>query len=489
MGDEGKGRLRRDGEHRGQSTGARKQSELEQAGTVQGTSNGVVVLSAGPLRDLAEPTVVRFCRWRRTQLVRNRKQRPEARGASEARRVDNPKGLCFHLDPFDLGRGNGLMPMILNEEQTMLKDSARDFCTNSAPIGQFRKLRDEQNPDGFDRNTWRAMVDLGWAGIPWPETYGGLQFGYKGLGVVTEETGRTLLASPLFATVWVAGTLINLGGSDGQKSALLPRISAGELLLALALEEGNRHAPYQIQSTAKASGDSFTLNGCKTFVLDGHVAEHLIFVARTSGQPGDRDGLTLFLVPADQSGVSISRTSMVDARNAANLSLTDVSVPADAVLGSVNGGAEILDAALDIARIGLAAEMLGSLQECFERTVAYLKEREQFGVPIGSFQALKHRAANMFCEIELSKSCVLEALTALDEARDAQEIARLASLAKAKVGETFTTVSREGIQMHGGIGMTDEFDIGFFIKRAAVTEQTFGDVHFHRNRYGELEGY
>ena len=180
---------------------------------------------------------------------------------------------------------------------------------------------------------------------------------------------------------------------------------------------------------------------------------------------------------------------MADSRNAANIELNGVSVLSDAVIGDVGKGADILDPALDIARIGISAEMLGSLQECFERTVEYLKERKQFGVAIGSFQALKHRAANMFCEIELSKSCVLEALTALEEQRDAEEIAKLASLAKAKVGETFNLVSREGIQMHGGIGMTDEFDIGFFIKRAAVTEQTFGDVNFHRNRYGELEGY
>ncbi len=180
---------------------------------------------------------------------------------------------------------------------------------------------------------------------------------------------------------------------------------------------------------------------------------------------------------------------MVDSRNAANISLNGVKVTADAVLGEVDKGADVLDPTLDIARIGLSAEMLGSLQECFERTIEYLKEREQFGVPIGSFQGLKHRAADMFCEVELSKSVVLEALTALDEERDADEIAKLASLAKTKVGETFTRVSREGVQMHGGIGMTDEFDIGFFIKRSAVAEQTFGDVNFHRNRYGELEGY
>ena len=381
------------------------------------------------------------------------------------------------------------MPMILNDEQTMLKDTAKDFCANSAPIAQLRKLRDEDSADGFDRATWTKMVELGWAGIPFPEEHGGLAFGYKGLGVVTEETGRTLAASPLFATVWLGGTILNLGGSDAQKTALLPKVTAGELLLALALEESHRHDPHGVAARAERSGDGYAITGAKKFVLDGHVADKLIVAARTSGSAGERDGISLFLVDSDAAGVAVTRTKMVDSRNAANIDLQNVAVGADALVGQEGRGADVLDPALDIARIGICAEMLGGAEECFERTVQYLKEREQFGVPIGSFQALKHRAANMFCEIELSKSCVLEALSALDEARDPVDIAKLASLAKAKVGETFHTVSREGIQMHGGIGMTDEFDIGFFIKRAAVTEQTFGDVHFHRNRYGELEGY
>ena len=378
------------------------------------------------------------------------------------------------------------MPMILNEEQTMLKDSAKDFCTNSAPISQLRELRDSDNADGFDRGTWRSMVELGWAAIPWSEDHGGLAFGYKGLGVVTEEMGRTLAASPLYASVWVGGTVINMGGSDAQKAELLPKVAAGEVLLALALEEGHRHQPYRIATTATASGEGYSISGNKTFVLDGHVADQLVVAARTSGDANDRNGISLFLVDSDASGVEVTRTKMADSRNASNISFANAP---GTLLGSLDQGADVLDPALDVARIGLASEMLGSLQECFERTVEYLKERKQFGVAIGSFQALKHRAANMFCEIELSKSCVLEALTALDEGRDASEIAKLASLTKAKVGETFNLVSREGIQMHGGIGMTDEFDIGFFIKRAAVTEQTFGDVNYHRNRFGELEGY
>jgi len=378
--------------------------------------------------------------------------------------------------------------MILNEEQTILKDVARGFCTNNAPISQLRELRDSANVDGFDKATWGSMIELGWAAMPWAEGHGGLAFGYKGLGVVTEETGRTLTASPLFSSVWVAGTLIDIGGTDAQKEEWLPKLADGAVLCALALEEGRRHDPYGITTTAVADGDGFRLSGNKRFVLDGHVADHLIVVARSSGQSRERDGLSLFLVPRAADGVSVARVAMVDSRNAANLELSGVKVGADALIGNLGEGAEVLDPALDIARIGTAAEMLGSMQACFDRTVEYLKQRTQFGVAIGSFQALKHRAANMFCEIELSRSSVLEALTALDEGRDRKEIAKLASLAKAITGETFSLVSREGIQMHGGIGMTDEIDIGFYLKRAAVTEQIFGDVNFHRNRFGELEG-
>lgn len=381
------------------------------------------------------------------------------------------------------------MAMILNEEQNMLRDSAKDFCASNTPITQLRKLRDEEDVEGFDRATWSSMVELGWAAIPWGEEHGGLAFGYKGLGVVTEESGRTLTASPLYASIWVGGTLINLGANDDQKGTLLPQVASGELLLALALEESHRHNPHHIATLAASDGEGYTLSGGKTFVLDGHIADQLIVVARTSGEANDREGISLFLIDRETEGVTITRTAMADSRNAANVRLDGVKVPAEALIGPLGGGADILDSALDIARIGISAEMLGGLQECFERTIGYLKERKQFGVAIGSFQALKHRAANMFCEIELSKSCVLEALTALDEGRDALEIAKLASLAKSKVGETYNLVSREGIQMHGGIGMTDEFEIGFFIKRAAVSDQTFGDVNYHRSRYGDLEGY
>lgn len=375
------------------------------------------------------------------------------------------------------------MPLVLNEEQNMLKDAAKDFCSNNTPISQLRKLRDEKAEKGFDEATWQQMVELGWAGIVIPEDFGGLGFGYMGLGVVLEECGRTLTCSPLIATT-VGATAIMHGGTDEQKGELLPQVAGGELLLALALEETPHHNPYGAAAKAEKSGYGYKVTGSKKFVVDGNVAGKLVVVARTSGKPGDRDGLTLVLVDSDASGVSVTRTFMADSRNAANIEFDGAE---GALLGEEGKGADILDKVLDTGRILLAAEMLGSSQECFERTVEYLKTREQFGVPIGSFQALKHRAAQMFCEIELSKSVVLEALSALDE--DSDEIPEMASLAKARLNDTYNLVSSEGVQMHGGIGMTDEYDIGFFMKRARVSEHTFGNSAFHRNRYGETQGY
>ncbi|MAV25584.1 MAG: acyl-CoA dehydrogenase [Gammaproteobacteria bacterium] len=376
------------------------------------------------------------------------------------------------------------MPLVLNEEQNMLKDAAKDFCTNNTPITQLRRLRDEKDDSGFDTDTWRQMVELGWTGITIPEDFGGLGFGFMGMGVVLQECGRTLAASPLYSTACVGATAIIRGGSDAQKSELLPAVAGGELLLGFALEESPHHQPYGVAATAEKSGDGYEVTGSKKFVLDGHVANKLIVVARTSGSAGDRDGITLVLVDSDASGVEVTRTIMADSRNAANIEFSGAE---GQIIGEEGKGADVLDYTLDAGRILLSAEMLGSVEECFERTVEYLKTREQFGVPIGSFQALKHRAAQMFCEIELSKSVVLEALSALDD--DSDQLAEMASLTKARLNDTYNLVSSEGIQMHGGIGMTDEYEIGFFIKRARVCEHTFGNSAFHRNRYGEIQGY
>jgi len=376
------------------------------------------------------------------------------------------------------------MPLVLNEEQNMLKDAAKDFCKNNMPISQMRKLRDDKSEAGYDPDTWAQMVELGWAGITIPEDFGGLGFGYTGMGVVMEECGRTLACSPLFATTALGASCILHGGNDEQKNELLPKVASGELLLALALEETPHHNPYGAEAAVEQAGGGYVVTGSKKFVLDGHVANKIIVVARSSGKAGDRDGLTLVLVDSGADGVDVTRTIMADSRNAANIELTQVQ---GELLGEEGKGADVLDQVLDIGRILLSSEMLGGLQECFERTVEYLKVREQFGVPIGSFQALKHRAAQMFCEVELSKSVVLEALSALDESSD--DVGELSSLAKARLNDTYNLVSSQGVQMHGGIGMTDEYEIGFFMKRSRVCEHALGNSAFHRDRYGVLQGY
>jgi len=379
------------------------------------------------------------------------------------------------------------MALVLNEDQLLLKDAARTFIQNKSPVTAFRKLRDSNDKDGFDRKLWQEMAALGWAGIIIPEEFGGTGFGFTGLGVVLEETGRTLTASPLMSTALIGASALVLGGSAAHKKEILPAIAAGDWLMALAHEEGPHHSPYAIATKAKESDGGFVLSGKKNFVLDGHVADQLIVVARTSGRSGAREGLTLFLVDSKTPGVKTTRTQMADNRNAASVKFTGVKLARSAVLGQIDQGADILDPILDRARIGLAAEMLGGIREAFERTVEYLKTRQQFGVLIGTFQALKHRAAEMFCEIELSVSVVLDALIAIDENRN--DVPQLASLAKARLNDTYYLVSNEALQMHGGIGMTDEFDIGLFMKRARVAMASFGDASFHRDRYATLEGY
>ena len=381
------------------------------------------------------------------------------------------------------------MSLVLNEDQVMLQESARDFCREKAPVSVLRQLRDNQDARGFSDELWQAMVGLGWSGMAIPEAYGGFEFGYSGLGIVLEETGRTLVPTPLVSTVLLSVTAINLAGTESQKAELLPKVAAGETVLAFALEEGALHKPSHIALTAEKSGDGYVLNGSKQFVLDAHVADQFVVVARTSGKPDDAEGISLFVVDASTPGITVQRLNMVDSRNAGNVRFDKVKVAASALLGDADKGREVLERTLDIGRIGLAAEMLGGVQEVFERTVEYLQQRTQFGVQIGAFQALQHRAAIMYSEIELCKSLVRKALTELERGDAAEDIPALASMCKAKLNEVYELVSNEGVQMHGGIGMTDEFDIGFFLKRARVAQQTLGDASFHRDRYASLRGF
>jgi alkylation response protein AidB-like acyl-CoA dehydrogenase len=373
------------------------------------------------------------------------------------------------------------MALIINEEQQMLKTSAKELLKENGTIANLRKLRDENDATGYDQGLWSKMSEMGWSALAIPEAYGGFAFGYTGLGQVMEEMGRNLTASPLFSTVWLSATAINLGGNVMQKETLLPEIATGNSIVAFASDEGKYHRPHQVKTTARKQGNGYILNGTKTLVLDGHVANKFVVSANVDGN------VELFVVDANTTGATAERVIMMDSRNSATVSFENVELNADAHLGEYESGAALLDKTLDIARIGLAAEMLGGCVEAFERTIAYLKEREQFGVPIGSFQALQHRAAIMFGEIELCKSVVIKALKAIDS--DAPNLSKLASLAKAKLGATYKLVSNEGIQMFGGIGMTDDEEIGFFMKRARVAQQTLGDTNFHLDRLAKMKGY
>ena len=379
------------------------------------------------------------------------------------------------------------MALLFNEEQQYLKDTAKDFVQKNAPINHFRELRDSKDETGYSKELWKQMAELGWAGVLISEEYGGSDFGMVGMGGILEETGRCLVPSPLFATALLGASLIGLGGKADQKKDLLPKIAKGELTTAFALEEGSRHTPYRISTTAEKKGKDFVLNGKKTFVLDGHSADLIVLAARTSGGIEDQSGISLFLIDPNSTGLQRKRTHMVDSRNASEIHLKGVEVSETKLLGELDAGFSIIEEVLERGQIGISAEMLGNTLEAFDITLEYLKERKQFGTVIGSFQALQHRAAVMFAEIELTKSSVMGALNAVDE--NSNDRSRFASLAKFKAGETLHLVSSEAVQMHGGVGVTDEFDIGFFLKRSRVAEQIFGSSDYHLDRYATLSEY
>ncbi len=380
------------------------------------------------------------------------------------------------------------MALILNEEQIMVRDNARAFLAAKGPVSHLRKLRDARDPGGFSRELWKAFAEMGFCGILVPEALGGSGLGYVEAGVIMEEIGRNLTPSPFLATALVGATTLLRDGNSARNGELLPKLAAGDLLVALAVDERKKHAPSAIALKAERSGNGFALTGDKCFVVDGHVADLFIVAARSAGAPGETDGVTLFLVDSKAKGIDeIERTIMVDAHNAARIRFARVEVDADAVIGEVDHGWPLLEAALNVGRAAVAAELAGLGEEAFGRTLAYLKERKQFGQPIGSFQALQHRAAHVFTELEITQAAVLKALQMLDT--DFQRAPMVVSVAKARAGASATLAVQEAVQMHGGIGMTDEFDIGFFMKRARVGQELFGDAGFHADRLARLQNY
>ena len=379
------------------------------------------------------------------------------------------------------------MPLVLTEEQSMLRDSARGLISDKAPVSHLRQLRDSKDTTGFSRDLWRAFAEMGFSGLLVPEAFGGSGLGCVEAGVVMEEIGRNLMPSPFLSTAVVAASALSRGGSDAQKSHYLPKISDGSLLAALAIDEGAKHRPLQTSMRAVRSGNGFKLAGDKAFVVDGHTAGLLIVAARTAGAPGERDGLTLFLVDPKTKGIETERTAMVDSHNAARVRFDNVEVNADGVLGEVDQGGALLEGVLNIGRGVVASEMVGVSEEVFGRTVGYLRERKQFGKLIGEFQALQHRAAQLYIEIEITRAAVLKALQTLDD--NFENAGAAVAVAKARAGSTATLAVQEGVQMHGGMGMTDQFDIGFFMKRARVCQELFGDSNFHADQLARMKSY
>jgi acyl-CoA dehydrogenase len=380
------------------------------------------------------------------------------------------------------------MQLVLTEDQELLAKTANDWVREHSPGKRVRELRDANDPAGVSRPLWKQMAELGWVGIPFAEEHGGAGMGFADLAVVLEALGRTLAPEPFLSTVLLAGQAIAMGGSEAQQRAWLPKLCAGDAILAFAQQEAkSRFDLCRVATTATADGDGFRLDGEKIAVLDAANADALVVTARTSGAERDRDGVTLFLVAKGAAGLSITPQTRIDHRNAGLVRLAGVRVGRDAVLGAVGQGAALLESVADRATAGLAAEMLGSTEQIFADTVQYLKTRQQFGVPIGSFQALKHRAAKLYMEVELARSAVMAATRALD-AGDA-DAPKLVSLAKARCSDAFVLAANEGVQMFGGVGMTDEYDVGFYIKRARVAELTLGDAAWHRERWARLGGY
>ncbi len=381
------------------------------------------------------------------------------------------------------------MELLLTDEQRMLDQSARNFIKKASPVMRMRELRDDTQSLGYDKKIFQQMAKLDWTAILFPEDQGGMGMGMADMIVVMEAIGTGLAPEPLLPSVILAGQALALSGNDALVNEWLDPIIEAKKVLALAYQEKQGRFDFtRVTTTAeKTDGGGYTLTGEKSQVQGGWGADAVIVSARTSGWSGDAEGITLFLVPSGTPGLTFTRQHRVDSRNCAIVRLENVKIPESGILGKVDKGCEILNRVIDMATIALCGEMLGGITATFERTLAYLKKREQFDVVIGSFQALQHRAATMFMEIELARSAVMAAARAFDE-KDAGAAA-LISVAKARCSDAYVLITNEGVQMHGGIGMTDEEDVGLYMKHARVTEMTFGDAAYHRDRFASMKGY
>jgi alkylation response protein AidB-like acyl-CoA dehydrogenase len=374
---------------------------------------------------------------------------------------------------------------LLTDDQKMLQQTAASFLADEGSIAkQLRHWRDIGCKDGFGHGLWKQFAELGLTGICIPESHGGMGLGAAEAALVLEEIGRNLAPSPFLGTAVVGARAIE-GTAHGER--WYPGVLSGEAVLALAVDEGPRHAPQQTALEAKRQGNGFVLRGAKQFVVQGSSADMIVTAARTAGSPGDREGLTLFAVAKDAKGLAVDNVALVDSSKAARLIFDNVSLDADAVIGEVDNGWQPLSRALAVGGAGAAAELVGVASGAAALTLDYLKQRKQFGKFIGEFQALQHRAAHLYAEIEIARAAAFKAAQLLDSGDEPAEL--YVSVAKVKAADVASLAVREGVQMHGGIGMTDEHDIGLFMKREAVLGELFGDVYYHREQVARLSGY
>ena len=379
------------------------------------------------------------------------------------------------------------MPLYYNDDQTMLADSASQFMAEEGAIKkQLRHWRDTNCKDGFGHELWKQFGEMGFTGILVSEADGGLGMGHVEAGIVMEEIGRNLTPSPFLTSSVLAASALGQA-SDDLRGRYLPGLLTGDSVFAVAIDEGAKHRPERIKTRAEKSGNGFRLSGKKDFVIHGASADMIIVAARTSGSESDTDGITLFAVPKDASGLSQDAVRLVDSSIATHMVLEGVELDGDAVIGEVDGGRDILNRMLNAGRIGAAAEGAGVARGAMDMTIDYLKQRKQFGKLIGEFQALQHRASHLYSEVEISRAAVIKAQQLLDG--DAPSAELMVSVAKAKVGRTANLAVREGVQMHGGIGMTDEYDIGLYMKRDRALAEFLGDANYHAERVAQLSGY
>jgi alkylation response protein AidB-like acyl-CoA dehydrogenase len=368
--------------------------------------------------------------------------------------------------------------LVKSEEEVMLADMARGFLDGAAPVSKLREMRD--NGQTHDAALWKEMAEMGWAGVLVPEEAGGSDMGHTAANVIAEEMGKTLAVSPFISTAVIAATALRQV-SDARANEALSRIAAGEATYALAVDEGIKFDPEAAQLQATAEGNGFRLNGKKQFVVDGALADRLLVLAKTE------DGLTLFDIPADRDGVQREASNMIDARDSARITFENVEATGEDVLGTVDQAMTVLKPAIEAGQAALAAELTGLAAGAFDMTVGYLKERKQFGIEIGRFQALQHRAAHLWCETEVTASAILNAGRMLDE--DPENASMAVSLAKARATATAKLAVIEGVQMHGGIGMTDAYDMGFYMKRARVGAEWLGDYSYHAEKIAAARGF